>query len=199
MKYVRSLPVQFLAAVLLTAILLMSFPGDARAQTWGAGTGSSNGTSNTVYVIPAGNGGTPVVEYLSATSDLAGTVVQFYSAGTPITVTGASSGTNIVAVGTGNVTAADKILLRAVGTDLYQLTTVGTVSSTNVTTLNTLTRSLAAGDVLYKLTAAGKLPLGAATVSVVGPAWVGDKGKPVAMVVTGTTNANINSVTFTYR
>jgi hypothetical protein len=186
---------------MLTLLALLCCPF-AHAQTWGAATGNANGTTNTVAVIPAGNGGTPIVEYLSATSDVAGSVVQFYAAGPAVLVNGTSAadGTNVITAGGTNAFApADRILLRAVGSDLYQLTTVGTVGPTNITTLNALSRALAPGDAIYKLSTSGRIPVGAATVSIAGPLWVGDRGRPVAMVLTATNSASINSVTFTLR
>lgn len=170
------------------------------AQTFVSGTGDANGTTNTVYVASAARGGTPVVEYLSATSDVATAAVQFWTAGPSVLVTAESSGTNVVTSGgTNSFAANDAILLRALGSDQYQKTTVGLVTATNITTLSALARTLSAGDVIYKLTAGGKIPVGVGTVSVVGVSWAGQAGKPLVLTLTGNTNCSINTVTVANR
>ncbi len=190
----KSLPT--LLAVGLCALGLSAF-GDSNLVS---GVGTGTGASNSVYVVTAARGGTPVVEYLNATTDKAGSEVQFWTAGTGVLVSlGSVSGTNLVSAG--GFTAADTVLIRAVGADLYQKATVSSATATNLVLTGTLTSALSAGDVVYKLTAGAKIPVGAATISVLGPCYAGQPGLPLALsIVVATTNTcSINLVTASLR
>lgn len=190
----------FASLALIGALAFACLPASAQS-TYGSTVGNANGTTSTAAVIPTGNGGVPVVEYLSATSDVASAAVQFYTAADPVLVTGASTAntTNVVAVGSGNFTANDKVAIRFVGADQYQVTTVYAVTATNITTLNALSRALTVGDAVYKLTESGKIPVGVGTVSVSGPSWAGQASKPLVLILTANTNGAINAVTYSHR
>lgn len=187
---------------LILCALAFIFPALAYGATYSSGQGDANGTASTAYVASAARSGTPVLQYLSASSDLSTSKVTIYTAGPSVLVTGtsAASGTNIVtAGGTNTFTTGDVIVLRSVGADLYQKTTVGVVTATNITTGSALTRALSAGDVLYKMTADATIPVGAATVSVLGDSYAGGLGGPLLFICDGTTNARLNTVTVAYK
>jgi hypothetical protein len=191
---------KILKLISVVALLAVSaLAQNAFAQNVYKSTGAS-GTTLAQVVFSAKPSGTPVVTYVSATSDLSTSKVQFWSAGTavPVTATSAASGTNIFIVGT-SFSANDTIAIRKVDTDLYQVATVNASTATNLLTNMTLTRAVGVGDVVYKLTANGTIPVGAATVSAIGQLASGENGKPLAITLTGTSACVLNNIAVEYK
>ena len=86
------------------AVVLLSTVGNGggytaalfRLSTVGV-SASQGGATNNIAIIsaPLGNNGAPVVTYLNATSDKAGSFVTFYKCSPPILVTGANTTVSI--------------------------------------------------------------------------------------------------------
>lgn len=184
MKIIRSL-------VSIAALLCLAFP--TLGQGFQAGT--ATGATNAAFVASANRSGQPVVSYIVATSDLVGSTIQFWSAGSsvPVTATSAASQTTLYTTGA-SFSANDRVAIRAVSSDLYQVATVSSTTSTNVVLSTSLSRAVGIGDVLYKLTANGSIPLGSNTVTVAVPCHAGQEGKPLAITAAGTSAVSINTV-----
>jgi len=167
-----------------------------------AGGGTDVGT-NLCYAVVSANGkdqGTPVVTFLSATSDLSSSAVTFYSAGTPTYANYVSTTTSCPVASTNGFAANDVIIIRHVAADTYERRIVDTfTSATNLTVTVAPTTALAVGDLVYKATAGGTIPVGNTTLTLNGAGiYAGQKGKPLLLEVNGTSACQVNAVAATY-
>jgi len=159
---------------------------------------TGTGTTLASVVVPVGNG-RPVVTYISATSDKAASVLQFLkcTAGAQTLTVATNASQAVIYVPASSFWAAnDLAVLRHKTTDTYERVKV---SATNGLTALTLTASLGtavvAGDVLYKMSNAGTIPVGAATkeITTVG-VYQAPSGLPVIVDLDGTSACKINLV-----
>jgi hypothetical protein len=133
-----------------------------------------------------------------AQSDKAGSVISFRTGTTPFTI-GASnaSGITLQVVSTNGMPATPTILIEAAaGTVLCTVSTV----ATNILTLAVASGiATVPGDQLYVMSAAQTLPVGSNTVNYQGEAlFVGNSGRPVSVVVDGTSGCTNGPVTARY-
>lgn len=187
---------------LLGILLLFAFSPPAVAQETFAGTGE--GTTTLSYFIAGPSTpynqrmtGTPRLQYINATSDKAGSVIQFYTAGEPALVTGFSTNGQkaILMAGTGYA-SNDVLVVRSVANDTYARYLVTTNSTTNVTVSANLSWALDVRDQVFKMTTAGKIPVGAATKELnagAGAIYNGQKRKPLLFEIDGTSACKINA------
>ena len=165
-----------------------------------ADVGTAIGTTNSHYVITANGRGRPVVSYISATSDKAGSFVEFWkaSSGAQTIVTATNASQAVVWVPDGSKFAAnDTVVIRHITADSYERKVVSSQTSTNITLGSNLGTAIIAGDVIYKMTQSGKIPVGAATKEVTTTlgAYHAPAGLPVLVQLDGTSACTINLVT----
>lgn len=170
--------------------------------------GTTNGAtalSSVIIGANSANAGTPVVTSISAVSDKALALVQFYRVTGETAVTATNSATSLY-VTAGGVDSG-VIIIRHLINDRYEKRTLTT--STNVLGL-VLTvapqQSAIPGDVVYFATSTGSGALALSTnnvpfgstmaLNVSGSAlFSGQKGKPLLAEVDGTSSATLHSIT----
>jgi hypothetical protein len=203
MKRFKMLGLAFVAAVAVSlapsAQAAVSAPN---AVTSFSQTSTDIGVTNSWAIISANGVGTPRVEYVSVTSDKAGSQLLFYtpSAGVQLTLATNASQAVVWAVGT-SFTANDKVVLRHVTTDTYERLVVSSSTSTNVTFTGNLGTAVVAGDLIYKMTTGAAIPVGNATVSIVstgGAFYNGNEGLPIYVEIDGTAASQINLISGSY-
>jgi hypothetical protein len=190
----------FLGLVVFAVALVSSV--SLEAQTF-SGTGTDVSTNLNYFIATARGAGTARINFISATSDKAGSVVQFYTSGAPVTITAAGAATNTVtAVGTGNFSGSDIVIVRHVSADTYERAVVDSVTATNITWSANLGSATAIGDLLYKASTASTIPVGNATVTVNaagGGLFNGREGRPTLLVLDGTSACQLNTVSGEFR
>lgn len=192
-----------LAAVL--ALTLAAAPSAlAQAAKSYSGTTSSAATNRAIHVAsPKGNAlsdGSFRVQYLNVTSDLATATCTIYQPGAEYKITTASGGaTNKVGLTSPNGNAFtgstnNLVLVRRVGADTFDVLNYLTNDASSLTFHTATASAVAANDLVYPLTADALLLVGAnAAKEFTHPDSVynGASGKPVVIVVNGTTLAKI--------
>jgi hypothetical protein len=203
MKYSKLI----LTALMAASVALVSLPaiGAPEWSVWsGGGTDVSTTLCYSVVSARGKNGGVPVITYLSATSDKAGSVVQFYTASNAVTVQAANttvtiplSGSAITNVALCFNTNGGIVVIEHKATDTYERRILGASGSdTNLVVTSAPTVALAAGDVIYPMYTAGSIPVGNATLGL-GPGdgiYSGQAGRPLLLEVDGTSACQINAV-----
>jgi hypothetical protein len=173
-----------------------------------AGTGTAQGTTNSFYV--AGNytlsQGTPIVRYLNASSDLAGSKIQFYALTNQVTISNPTNSgtTNLVCSSTNGFAAGNIVVIKHLASDTYERLPLLLVQNTNQLVVKfPPTTQCAAGDLLWYAAPTGSIPVGAASNSVPTGAgqfmYAGQYGKPLLIEINGTSTATLNAVSGDYR
>lgn len=159
-------------------------------------TSTDIGATNSHVIISANGPGSAQVDYVSVTSDKAGSLLLFYTASTGIPITLATNASQAVvyAAGTGNFAANDKVVLRHVATDTYDRLVVSAVAAGTTTFTGNPSAATVAGDIVYKMTAGPALPVGAATLTIAVPFYYGQASKPIYAEVDGTSASQINLI-----
>jgi hypothetical protein len=191
MKSIKSL---FLIGLAFLALALNTRAADT-VYTFSQ-TSTDIGATNSHVIISANGPGSAQVDYVSVTSDKAGSQLLFYTASTGIPITLATNASQAVvyAVGTGNFSANDKVVLRHVATDTYERLVVSSVAATTVTFTANPTAATVAGDIIYKMTAGAYVPVGAATKEIIGTSYIGQLSKPIYVEIDGTSASQINLI-----
>lgn len=153
-----------LGAIALALPMRAQVISQAPLGYFGGTTTAQIGVTNANFIVPA-KGGTARVQFLSATSDKAASVVAFYnpSASSRISIATNASQTFVYGPGSGTFTAGDYIVVRNLAADTYQRMTVASATTTNIVTSQSLTYAPAIGDIVYKMAKVGSIPVGAAT------------------------------------
>jgi len=163
-----------------------------------AGGGTDVGTTLCYAVVSANgkNQGVPVVTYVNATSDKAGSIIQFYNITTSTAANVVSTSTALPVTSTNGFASGDIIVIRHLLDDTYErriLTTFTT--ATNLVTTVAPTVALVVGDIVYRAATAGFIPVGSATLQIVGDGiYAGQPGKPLLLEVDCTSAGQINAV-----
>jgi hypothetical protein len=196
------------SVILVTALLLMGAAAFAvpPAISMFAGTGTDVGTTLCYAVVSANgsSGDTAVVTYLNATSDLGGSVIKFYTVTDPARATGANTTVTLAVAATNTAAWADGgiVVIRHMATDTYErriLAAPWSTATTNLKLTAAPTTTMAAGDLIYLGTAAGTIPVGAATKELTGDGiYCGQRGKPLLVEIDGTSLCQINAVCAKY-
>ncbi len=122
-------------------------------------------------------------------------MIQFYTAGTPTTVTTAvSSSTTVTTTSTGYSTNDVIVTYNATTGALTRTSVAGTVTSSNFVAAATLT--LPVNSLVWKMTATGAIPVGSATkeLNAAGAAiYSGVAGTPFLFEIDGTSACQINA------
>lgn len=189
-----------LTAVLLALVITPAFAVDELAVWAGGGTDVSTNLCYSVVSANSKNQGSPVLTYLNATSDKAGSVVQFYTAGQPVV----ANDTNTTVTIPVNVSNSSNyfnanggiIVIQHKATDTYERRVLTTFTgTTNIVVTVAPTTTVAIGDIIWPMTAAGSIPVGNATLTL-GPGdgiYCGQKMKPLLMEIDGTSACQINA------
>jgi hypothetical protein len=163
----------------------------------GTGWGVTNGTGTSNFVVSANsvNGGVARILFLQATGGNADNVVTVYeptgwSQVVPLT---AATDTAVPLSNTNGLaaTAGQFFIVRHRATDTYTFSGASAIAaSTNVVLTAKAMSATTAGDILYKVEAAGRIVVGeASTLNAPAGMWIAKRPGPVALHQTGTTVA----------
>lgn len=135
-----------------------------------------------------------------ATSDKAGSVLSFRTGTTATSISLSNpTGTTITVARTNGIDANALIVWVRADGSTNKLSTVSSLSYTNLTLAATIGNTTLPGEEVFVMSAAQTLPVGAATQSYQGEAiFVGNKGRPVSCVLDGTSACTINSQSARY-
>lgn len=168
-----------------------------------ANTGTAIAATNSHFIVTANGVGPGVATYVSATSDKAGSILQFWKVSTasPVTIaTNASQAILYVDSGT-SFTAGSTVVLRHATADTYERLVVSSSTSTNITFTTSLVSAAAVGDTAYLMATAGTIPVGAATkeITAVGGFYHIPAGLPMLVELDGTSACKINLISGYFR
>jgi hypothetical protein len=168
--------------------------------------GGSIDVGNTIsYSVVSANGknqAAPLLTYLNVSSDLATSLLTFYTLGTPVQVRYTNSTTTLFIEGTNGVTTnAQIIVIRHADTDTYERRiTTGSTATTNLIVTSAPSQTVRPGDLIYQMTGTNTIPWIAGTNSI-GPGpgiYAGQAGKPLLFEINGTAACQINAWCATY-
>jgi hypothetical protein len=192
----------FLTLLATIAFLTVNVGAQQTSKSTDAKGGTDVGNTLCYAILStAGEGGkAPVITYLNATSDKAGSIIQFYTCGQVVSASHGSTTVSVPVNATNGFTAADIIIIRHGATDTYERRILDTfTSATNLTTTVAPSVALVPGDIIYKAVVAGTIPVGAATKELNGVGiYAGEKGKPLLLEIDGTSSCQINAVCAKY-
>lgn len=180
----------FLSVIAL--IFLTALP--ARAAGFFAGPGTAISTNLSYFIAPA-TGGVPQVKYLNVTSDFTTSKVQFYSSAAAVLITAdAAAAATAVNCTHGAITNSDVVVIRHLSGETTQRLTVASVTTTNVTFNEAITLATTTGDLLYRQSTAGSIPVGNTTKEFSNSAGIysGTRDRPLLLSVDGTASAVVN-------
>lgn len=188
--------------ILTTALLSLCLAAPAFADTLFSGTGKTVSTQLCYFVTAPAPSQSVLISYLNATSDKAGSLAQFYTAGSPIPVTGSSTNGASVVKCTGTRLATNDVVVVVSGPNTATPSafrhTVSIITSSNVTFAQATTSAFVYGDSIYRMTAAASVPVGAANLKL-GPEngyfYVGQSGKPVLIQLDSTSSGTLSLIT----
>lgn len=186
--------------VILASVL--GLVGSAMANPFlGDGLWAQTGTGTTLAsVMEQSPGLVTVLSYVNATSDKAGSVLQFYTAGAAINPTSSAAAAQkdvVVPDGTA-FSGGNIVVLYDVATDTCQRAVVDSVSTNTVTFLANLAFVLGTGDEMYIMTAGATIKVGAATKELnaaPGLVYASRRGRPLLIDLDGTSACSINAAT----
>lgn len=192
----------FLTLFILGALLMSATAQVALNQPYTAvAVGSTNGATTLSWVIVpcmSANGGVPIVTYVNATSDKAGSVIQFYKVDAVTEANYASTTTSVPVSLTNGFPASEAVIIRHKATDTYEKATVTTFTSgTNLTLTAAPWKALAVGDSIYHITKTGvsSIPVGNATKELNGPGiFAGQRNMPLYAEIDATTSGTFNAI-----
>jgi hypothetical protein len=155
--------------------------------------------SYAVVSARSGNGGTPVVTFINAGSDLTSAKVTAYKVTSKIVVTGAGSSTrlDVISTNTGVNWQSGTIIIQHKVDDSYEKRTLtSNTGSTNIVVTVAPMGTMVAGDTIYFAVAGPVIFWGASTnsLSSVGGIINGQQNLPLLIEITGTSNLGMNSV-----
>jgi len=199
---------RFLSLILI-AVLALGALTAPRAQaapdelTVWAGGGTDVGTTLCYAVTStySRSGGSPVITFLSATSDKGASVVQFYTAASPVQCNYTNSTVTIPVTSTNGFNFSSGIIvIRHWLTDTYERRILTTsTGSTNLTVTSAPTAAVLPGDQIWPMATAGAIPCGNTTLTLNGTGiYSGQRGKPLLFEVDCGTNGQINAAWAAY-
>lgn len=160
---------------------------------------ASGSTTSVVYFASSPNQQIRVVQAIT-TSDAGAANLVFKTGVTPLSITKSNaSGTTIDVGYTNGFTVADFVVLETAAGVVTNAEIASFTGATNIVFMDKvpITRS---GDQIYKLGTAVTLPVGVNTAKTYsGEAiFVGTRGRPVQVTVTGGTNCSLDAITARY-
>ena len=164
-------------------------------------TGNAGSTLSHV-VVPAGGRDRVRVQYVSATSDKAASLLTFRSEAKVTTVTGDSAANQAVikAPPYSGATANDVVVLfsKATGTGVRGVVASVNAGAGTITLNASLGLALAPGDTVHLMAARGQIPVGAATKEANAPTVFAVNEGPALVELDGTSACRINLVAGEY-
>lgn len=194
MKNLLKIAFLLLTAVAAGAATVASPP----APLTGFGVGTTNAATTLSYAVVSANsanGGAPAVSFISAGSDKATSVIQFYKVDAIVRATFTNSTTRIDVVETNGLADNGTIVIRHVFDDTYEKRTLTTsTGATNLVVTAAPLGTVRPGDIIYHVTTtgAGSIKWGATTNTLGnggGPIFVGQSGMPLLLEVDATGSA----------
>lgn len=204
----------FLTTLLLAAFTLMlSIPAQADLGYVNFSTfGTAYNGSITNWAVISDNSrlpyASPLITFISATSDLSTSKLQFYTCTNSTREAGGTtnSTTTLYVNSTNGFAAAQYVVIEHVPTDTYEFGVISAVQNTNQIVLQFApAAAVMPGDNVYLETASAYIPVGAATLTLTGTAGiytpsVFNRPKlPLLITLTGTSSSSINAISATYQ
>lgn len=175
-------------------------------NAWSGGTTNGN-TALSWCIVPARSSilGTPVVEYINASSDLVLAAVTNYTCTTQQSVNYTNSTVYIPITSTNGFASGDYVVIRHQLTDNYEKRVLTTpVNSTNIVLTVAPIETTVPGDIVYRYQGLGSafIAFNAAgtniSINSTRPIFAGQRGKPMLIEVNATTRGSVNAVTATW-
>jgi len=190
-KKMRFNKTAIIAAVGLAATLVIAASATYVQKT------ASGTTSATVIFSGDAQKQTRIVG-LVASSDKATSTISLRSGTTAFVIATANTNTaatNVILSTVGSL-ASNNVVLLQLGATNVQRTVWGTIGTTNLVLTSTVGGAQAVGDQVFLASAATTLNLGAVTNYAAPAFYVGSSaGRPVSIIVDGTSNCSIDTVT----
>lgn len=195
------------ALVVLTAFTVPSAPAAPLDELSAWGVGGTDVSTTLCYSVVSTfsripGGGTPMMTYVNATSDKAGSVIQFYTAGSPVQCNFTNSTVTIPVTSTNGFNfSSGVIVIRHYLTDTYERRVLTTsTGSTNLVVTSAPGTTTIPGDQIWPMTTAGSIPVGSATKELNGGSgiYAGQRAKPFLFEIDGTSACQINAAGGTY-
>ena len=196
----------FLTTLLLAAFTLMlSIPAQADLGYVNFSTfGTAYNGSITNWAVISDNSrlpyASPLITFISATSDLSTSKLQFYTCTNSTREAGGTTNS------TNGFAAAQYVVIEHLPTDTYEFGVISAVQNTNQIVLQFApAAAVMPGDNVYLETASAYIPVGAATLTLTGTAGiytpsVFNRPKlPLLITLTGTSSSSINAISATYQ
>lgn len=190
----------------LLALVCGSIASNAGAQQvlpytfYTSGGSVYNSTTNyTIISARSKTGGDPVLTFVSATSDLAGSRLQFYTNGVFTSSVLQNNTTALYVLNSAGFAAGNLAVMQHFPSGTSEMVIVSSVAFGGITIAQAPQLPFLPGDIIYAQGAAGSVPVGASTITLnsVG-IYSGQRKKPMLMTLSGTTTFKINTVTATY-
>ena len=188
--------------ILLTAALAigLTIPVTAQVGSPVFVTQTASGTSTAVTFFATSPTMQTRVVGAIASSDLAASVITFKAGTTPLTMTKTNvAGTTIDVAATNGFTVADFVIVETKSGSLTNAQIASFTGATNIVFTDKVMATVP-GDQIYKLGTATTLPVGSTSgKNYQGEAlFVGQRGRPVQVIVNGTSACSLDSVTAHY-
>ena len=135
-----------------------------------------------------------------ATSDKAASVLSIRTGTTPYVIGSSNASGGTISVTTTNGLAADDVLVIVNADGTHTSAVIAAfLNTTNITLVATNGVVTLPGDEVYKMSAATTLKCAAATVNYQGEAiYSGNRGRPVRVVLDGTSACSLDAITVRY-
>lgn len=180
----------------LAGAIALSAPAQVPSYT----TLNSSGTSTSVVYFATGPDRQVRIVGAVASSDLAAARMSFTTGTTPLSITKSNAaGTTIDVARTNGFTVGDFVLVEKATGVITNAMIASFTGATNIVFANNVPQTLV-GDQIYKMSSAVTLWVGVFTNrAYMGEAvYVGNRGRPVQVIVNGTSACSLDSVTGRY-
>lgn len=169
----------------------------------GSNTGTTLATLLVCFSALAAEKARALLQYINVTSDKASSVIKFYTAADPVSPTAtAAVAQKDVEVPDGTAfSGGDIVVIRKTSTGELQRAVVDSVADDTVTMVANLGFAIGTDDELFIMTAAGTIPVGAATKELIAaPGFLraGEVDKPLLVDLDGTSACSINAASGIY-
>ena len=192
MKIISKIGFTVLAVVCATVTMAQTVPTYT--------TKNASGTTTCEVHFPANPQQQVRIVGAIATSDKAASVLSWRTGSTPYTISATNAaGTTITVSYTNGLAANDVLVIQKANGTCISGTISSFANSTNITLAATTGAQTLPGDEVYKMSAATTIKVGATTVTYQGEAiYVGTRGRPVRVVLDGTSACSLDSITARY-
>jgi hypothetical protein len=192
----------FIKTITVGLLCLIGFTANAQNyRKFFGGTSTALGTTNNYFATPISAAGAPMITYLSATSDKAGSVIT-YKLPTASAVFGSSNSvtlTNLTGINASAFAQGNIVLLAHRAGNTFERLYVHAATSTNVTFTTATAYATQSGDSLWLMATVATRPVGAATTTDNGSGvFYGLPNAPLLLELDSTSAGKLNSVAGRY-